>query len=331
MQEIELELDVSDAPGCDGSASIAATVVLPPAERLAERPVVCFAKPGAGLARPYFTADLPGPGRGAQAAWHAERGWVFVAVDHLGSGASSDHARSDSYATVVGAAHDAEQQVLGRLRAGELVAGFPPVVDPLVLGIGQSMGACLTVVQQAHHRSYHGIAVLGYSVLHLRVPTPPGRPPVMQAWRLRDAPELVVNGHTFDPDARTGPEQFQDASWSFFADDVDRSSVRLGDPTAPWVSTRIPSLINSVTTPGSVASEAAGVDVPVLLAMGDRDVVADPTGEARSYLSSRSVDLLVCPRMGHLHNFASTRTLLWRRIERWAAWAGDLHLSEFVL
>ena len=207
-----------------------------------------------------------------------------------------------------------------RIRDGRLADGFPPVIDPVVLGIGQSMGGCLTVVQQAHHHTFDGVGVLGYAVLHLRVPTPPGRPPPVQPWRLRDAPDTIVNESALAGDTRTGAELFQDASWGFFADDVDRSAVRLGDSTAPWVSTRMPRVIATVTTPGAVASEAAGVAVPVLLAMGDRDVVADPASEVRAFLSSPSVDLFVCPHMGHMHNFASTRSLLWRRIDTWATW-----------
>jgi len=32
------------------------------------------------------------------------------------------------------------------------------------------------------------------------------------------------------------------------------------------------------------------------------------------------VDFYVCPRMSHMHNFAGTRELFWRRIETWADW-----------
>jgi len=71
-------------------------------------------------------------------------------------------------------------------------------------------------------------------------------------------------------------------------------------------------------TPGGVAAEAAGVRCPVLVALGERDVLPDPRGEPRAYLSSPSVDLFICPRMAHMHNFAGTRELFWRRIEPWA-------------
>jgi len=43
-------------------------------------------------------------------------------------------------------------------------------------------------------------------------------------------------------------------------------------------------------------------------------------GEPRAYGSALSVDLFVCPKMAHMHNFAGTRELFWRRIETWATW-----------
>ena len=73
-------------------------------------------------------------------------------------------------------------------------------------------------------------------------------------------------------------------------------------------------------TPGGVAAEAAAIRCPVLVALGERDVLVDPRGEPRAYVSSPSVDLFICPRMGHMHNFAGTRDLFWRRIEAWADW-----------
>jgi hypothetical protein len=58
----------------------------------------------------------------------------------------------------------------------------------------------------------------------------------------------------------------------------------------------------------------------VLVAMGERDVIGDPRGELRAYQSASSVDFYVCPRMGHMHNFAGTREMFWRRIEDWSTW-----------
>ncbi|HEY3672187.1 MAG TPA: hypothetical protein VGN51_14730, partial [Acidimicrobiia bacterium] len=92
VRTLELHLDVSDAVDLGDAAHVAVTIHLPAPSLLRDRPVVCFAKPGGGYARTYYTLDLPGPARGAQADWHAARGWVFVSVDHLGVGQSSQHA-----------------------------------------------------------------------------------------------------------------------------------------------------------------------------------------------------------------------------------------------
>jgi hypothetical protein len=84
MQIVDLRIDVTDAAGLGEPAWIAATIHLP--EPVPAEPIICFAKPGGGYSRGYFTIDLPGPAKGAQAAWHAQRGWIFVSVDHLGGG-----------------------------------------------------------------------------------------------------------------------------------------------------------------------------------------------------------------------------------------------------
>lgn len=67
-------------------------------------------------------------------------------------------------------------------------------------------------------------------------------------------------------------------------------------------------------------TEAAAIEVPVLVGVGELDVVVDPKGEPRAYLSSPSVDLFVCPMMARMHNFAGTRELMWRRLDTWGAW-----------
>jgi alpha-beta hydrolase superfamily lysophospholipase len=334
VDQIDLTVDVTEAVSLGERATVALTVHLPAPEDLGSPPVVCFAKPGAGFSRAYFTSDLPGPGSGSQADWHATRGWVFVSVDHLGSGRSSTHhdpARLD-YPTLAAASQAAEQAVLEWLRQGSLRNGFAPVQEPVLLGIGQSMGGCLTVVQQGHYHCYDGIAVLGFSAVRTDRPVPPGQAPFVMPWHLRGtpagSPPVVLNPARVAASATLGSSDYiSSTSWLFFYDDVDATRLRTSLPgispgaaAPPWVSTTFPGVVASVLTPGVIASEAAAVEAPVLVAMGERDVVPDPKGEPRAYLSAASVDLYVCPRMAHMHNFAGTRDLLWQRIETWAAW-----------
>jgi pimeloyl-ACP methyl ester carboxylesterase len=330
-------IDVSEASALGELAEVAVTVHLPEPGSLPERPVVCFGKPGGGYSRGYYTVDLPGPSSGAEAQWHADRGWIFASVDHLGVGDSTVPADPEclDYTTVAAGNQAAEQEVLARLAAGKLVAGYPIVADPLTLGIGQSMGGCMTVIQQGRYRCYDGIGVLGYSAVHTTVPLGPGKR-MPGAWVPRDV--RASGGIVLTPDIEIDtvsrlPVPDDDMppimGWGFYYDDVDPAIVcrdldafptRNGE-VPPWASATLPQTVATwCMAPGAIAPEAAAISCPVLVAMGERDVIADPKGEPRAYQSARSVDFYICPRMGHMHNFAGTRELFWKRIETWAAW-----------
>ena len=151
---IDLTIDVTEAAGLGEPLRTRVTVVLPEPEALADPPVVCFGFPGGGYSRGYFTFDMPGADGGGEAGWHAARGWVFVACDHLFVGESD--APSDPTALtlerIAATNHATVTEVLRLLAAGEVADGFPPLADPVKLGIGQSMGGCFTIVQQGQHR-----------------------------------------------------------------------------------------------------------------------------------------------------------------------------------
>ncbi len=346
-RRIETRIDVGNALPLGEAAHVAATIVLP--EVIPERPVVCFAKPGGGYSRGYYTCELPGPGKGAQADFHAERGWIFVSLDNLGSGDSSIHAPEQlDFANCTAAAAAAEQDILLRLANGILAPGLAPVLQPLRIGMGQSTGGSLAIVQQARHASYDGLAILGFSAVHNHPATAPGEPPVVTPWFSRDTPPDkpggVINARALAAvsaaNADGGGAQgsaWASLAWSFHYDDVPQDVVEqdlahyeaivrrsgkdgAGD-AAPWNSYTTPNEATRFTlTPGIVAPEAAAVTVPVLSAMGERDLVLDPLGEARAFRSAPSFDLFVCPRMGHMHNFAGTRALFWERIHWFGEW-----------
>lgn len=344
VRQVELQIDVTDAVGLGEPAHITASVILPEPDRLADRAIVCFAKPGGSYSRGYFTYELPGPAKGAQAAWHAERGWIFAALDTLGCGSSSRHdPESLDFATVSAAASAAEREILQRLANGILLSGYPPVHQPVVIGVGQSLGGSLVVYQQAHHRSYDGIAVLGFSVVHSHPMTPPGGMPIVVAWYPRDpAPGTIpepLNAAALDAATSDGPQEaaWQALAWGFHYDDVPQDVVEQdllhyeavahgSDDSGtlqaePWMSFTTPQNVARLTlTPGAVATEAAAVTVPVLCAMGVRDLVVDPLGEPRAFRSARSFDLFICPRLGHMHNFGGTRALFWERIHSFGEW-----------
>jgi hypothetical protein len=341
VRSADLTVDVTEAAGLGEPAHLALSVTLP--DEVPADPVVCFAKPGAGYSRGYFTEDLPGPGHGigSQAAWHATRGWIVVSVDHLGVGESSQHdLEALSLSPVVAAAQAAEADVRQKLAAGTLLDGLGPVEPAVTIGLGQSMGGSLTIAQQGRHHCYDGIGVLGYSPLRTQPPTAPGTPPLALPWVPRDtppsagvftnAPALAEAAAAVDgAGSGDAPPDTGALAWGFHYDDVgpdvvardmDDYPARHGD-VPPWGSATIPMTVAMwCVSPGSLLTEAAAVRSPVLVALGERDVLVDPRGELRAYESALSVDFFVCPKMAHMHNFAGTRELFWRRIETWAHW-----------
>src|SRR5262245_17927098 len=128
-ESIDLTVGVTDAAGLGEPLTTAVTVTLPdPVDRdAAARPIVCFAFPGGGYSRQYFTFDMPGASGGGQAGWHAARGWVFVSCDHLFVGESSLPAEPDKLTLEILAAANASTVagVLARLAAGTVHESFP--------------------------------------------------------------------------------------------------------------------------------------------------------------------------------------------------------------
>jgi hypothetical protein len=345
VRSIDLRVDVTEAAGLGEPAHVAVTVTAPDELPTGGPPIVCFAKPGAGYSRGYFTEALPGPApgsaAGAQADWHAARGWIVVSVDHLGVGESSQHdAERLAYTPVAAASQAAETEVRQKLAAGTLMDGLAPVRDPITIGIGQSMGGALTIVQQGRFHCYDGIGVLGYSPLRTHPPAEPGTAPVGLPWLGRDtmpSDGVFTNGFALALSLESAGEHTGTMAWGFHYDDIAPELVsrdmegyplRGGDMPG-WGSAGIPMTVALWSvTPGGALAEAAAVRTPVLVALGERDVLVDPRGETRAYESSPSVDFFVCPRMAHMHNFAGTRELFWRRIETWADWVRDWTAAE---
>jgi pimeloyl-ACP methyl ester carboxylesterase len=67
--------------------------------------------------------------------------------------------------------------------------------------------------------------------------------------------------------------------------------------------------------PGAAAGEAARIDVPVLLATGERDLCRPPAEELATFKAATDISVFVLPEAAHMHNFAATRALLWERLD----------------
>jgi alpha-beta hydrolase superfamily lysophospholipase len=301
-----------EVPGPEGWR-LAATLHLPPPALLKSDAPVLVAMPGAGYNRRYF--DLPEPGY-SEAEHHVARGTIVVALDHLGVGDSSVPPDVASLTAVAAANSAAVSEIVARLKTGALTA--QPIVPSAVVGAGQSMGGFIAVLMQARHRPFDGIAVLGASLVCTRLPSRSGK-------------ELRFAG---DADPRASARLlFLNADWryAFHWDDVPEHLVAADmarmPPTfgegAPWNSATAPDTTGLVL-PGAAAREAAGIDVPVLLGMGERDVCQDPLRELAAFQSARDLAHFIVPKMAHMHNFAGTRALLWKRIDAFVAQVAGL-------
>lgn len=343
---VELDIDVTAQAELSRPAKTVATVYLPDVAALSRPLVVCFAFPGGGYSRGYFSFDMPGSSGGGQAGFHVRRGWVFVACDSLGFGDSTAPGGDVLTLDKIAAGNDATvTAVMERLSSGTLHSDFPALKGAVRLGIGQSMGGCFTIVQQGQRETFDGIATMGYSGIHTVVPSRPGTAPVAWPWLLRSAglsAPKVLNQRALDRAASQQldrPQSVETAAgsgehpftWAFHWDDEPADIVSMdmqagidGAPVPPWRSVPAPpSCGTMMVAPGAVATEAASITAPVLIAVGERDVVPNPWMEPSAFKSSNDVSLFVCERMAHMHNFADTRQRFWSRIHSWGITVAD--------
>ena len=310
---IHLDIEITGRVPIEGELHTQVTVYLPDHDAL-ERPVVLFAFPGGGAGRGMYcmeAATAPGYSHGR---WHAERGIVFVACDHLGTGGSShpDPEQLSSAYPLAWANQATVEVVLDLLARDAIVPGHGAVRHPVALGAGHSMGANLTIVLQANRAVFDGVAILGYSAIHTVLPTPDGVEPAAPPRRPREHP---VNARDFGP-----PSPHSRAVHRYMSrwDDAEAAEIRSHEWELPLASPTMPPAAGHMNAAGVVTEEASWIEVPVFLGFGERDVTRDPWEEPRWYWRSRDVTLAVVPHMSHGMNAASTRVEMWERLHHWA-------------
>jgi pimeloyl-ACP methyl ester carboxylesterase len=307
---VDLRVAVPAQPVGEPGWEIAVTVYLPIGEVADAGVPVLVLLPGGGYGRLYF--DLPDRGY-SQADHHVRRGTVVVALDHLGSGESSIPPMEVSTLPVVAAAnHAAVNGVLERLRDGTLLAGRLPAIEiGAVVGAGQSMGGHIAAAMQARHHTFDAIALMGASVLTTTIP------------RRNAAVPGIIPSQPATTDRE--PDVLEDIDWPWAFHWVEDPSplatadIEAGIPlkieAVAWASTTVPGLAVTLLEPGAVAAEVASIDVPVLLAAGERDVTCPLLAEAAAFAAATDVAMFRVRRMAHMHNFAPARHLLWGRLD----------------
>lgn len=321
MKSIDVRIPVKVARTANGKGVVAATIHLPDA--LPAAPTVVFALPGGGYSRGYFDMHFAGHSGYSQAEHHTSAGIVLVAMDHLGVGDSSTEANEAIRIEDIAAANDeAVRDILRRLRAGTLAPALPAVEPGFVVGTGQSMGGGVTIIMQGRHRTYQAIAPLGYSafqaVLPLRAPEARQGIKAMFSHFRRSTPnaELSVPQTSAEIKDFLYPFHLEDVPQDIVAADL-AGGYPLRENPPPWGSRTVPRCVVGMMARDYVIDEAAAIDVPVFFGEGERDVSEDPWAESSRFPRVRDFTLFVCPRMAHMHNFATTRRELWDRSVDW--------------
>ncbi len=152
-----------------GGFALAADVFTPAAE---QQPIVLCCLPGGGMSRRYWDLMPPNDQSYSFALWMVRRGVTIIALDHVGTGESTfPPGRAPLLGQAI-AANDAAFRLLCDELA-ETGIGGGPVPNPLRIGVGHSMGAVLSVRQQATHETHHALALLGFDLAGLPAAIPP--------------------------------------------------------------------------------------------------------------------------------------------------------------
>jgi alpha-beta hydrolase superfamily lysophospholipase len=309
---VSLAFDVTDGVGSGEQLTQQAWAFLP--ERPADARAVLLCLAGGTYDKHYWHIEIDGHPGYSFGEHLADAGFVVIAVDHLGIGESSDPTASGPLGLKLLAKGDAEValQIRERLRRGEIHDELPAAL-PLV-GVGHSMGACLTTMVQATAHPFDAVVLLGYGVQITNVYEDTADAADLEA-RIQQTIEAACqltgakpsDAHTFAPRAYLAD--------LFYAGEVPPEVVKADTAAQSRVPVRAAA---EVTTPGFVANYAPRLDVPVFLAFGAAlDVSPNPHAEPINYIGSPDVTLHLVPNSGHCHNLAGHRGQLWDRIAKW--------------
>jgi len=300
VQDLEIEVEVWD----DEPTVLFGRWYEHPAavDEIAGPAAVLVCLPGGTYDHAYWDLDVPGE-EYSFARWMAERGYVVVAFDSLGTGASTHPEHETGFA----------EQACATAAAVEVIRDEVPDGTPII-AVGHSMGGYHAIVQQAAAQSYDALVVLGTT---------------LGVVDIIPLPDELIEAASQGPEARAA---IIDAVVQSFAEPYapgDRTDLRdaFHLPDVPefvltadveQTTTVVPRLAAAQSTVPWFAIEAANsVAVPVFLSYGEVDVSRDPHEEPKYFGNSDDVTLFVLRGSAHCHNMATTRHEQWERIEQW--------------
>lgn len=312
-KSVRVEANVS-IPG-QGQVFQAATLYWP-ADLSALRSEALVCLPGGNMNRRYF--DLQ-PDSGDKsfsfALQFASRGYLVITIDPLGVGESDRP--EDSYVLTPSLINQANANVLDRLshdlREGVISQQLPALPNLQTIGIGHSMGAMFTVLQQYGFKQHAAVGLLGFAT--------DGLPMYLskEAKELADDPAKIRPQLQRLASTMFGGQHYPDISQGGGGNIYGgRSALRDGVHALANARDRllpVPAFMSIL--PDNVGPEARALDVPVLIAMGDRDLVKPRDNPSQEFPASNSVTQIVLDDTGHSPFIFNSRFDLYERLERW--------------
>jgi pimeloyl-ACP methyl ester carboxylesterase len=312
-----------ELPG-EGALRVAADVRLP--AQVGASPLVLVCLPGGGMNRRYWDLHPPAEagaddGSFSFAEQMTRRGFVVVALDHLGVGDSSrpedGHLLSAELVTQANTA--ATAKLLAGLRDGSLLPGVAAMPGLHSIGVGHSMGAMFTILQQAAASQHIGVALLGFSTRGL---------PEYVTPEVRELSKDVAAVRARVPEfaRRMFPKPYLRVQSSRGSGGGGDNSLFAGNKAEPLGVAALKDAVDGLLPqpaylsmiPGNVAPEAAQITVPVFLGIGELDM-AGPTHQIPAgFPGSQDVTLVILPQAGHSHFLFPARAALYERLDVWA-------------
>lgn len=285
------------APGDAGLDAVAEVFFRPDCAPRA----LLFCLPGGGMHRRYF--DLHGF---SFADEMTARGALVVTLDYPGTGEATRPA--DGYGltawVLVEAAQVAWTAVRAALAEGRVDAALPATGDLPSIGVGHSMGGMLTILQQHRHAPHAGLALLGFSTA--------GLPHYLTA---------AARAHIAAPGWRADTPALARAQFGTAYLDVPRAAAEgeAARALAAAADLVLATPAAHAMVPGNVAAEAAAIDRPVFLAVGERDMTGPPERLPGMFAGSRAVSLHVMAGAGHHPFVAKSAADFYAALADWLA------------
>ncbi|WP_170304693.1 alpha/beta hydrolase [Croceicoccus estronivorus] len=285
---------------CPDGETISIAFELHSPTRPAKQPLMLFCTPGGGMRRGYYDLD-GGPGTEFSFARAMTQGGHYVlALDPVGVGESTRP--EDGFTLGVPDMADANRLLLAHLRRGEAIGS--DLAKLPVVGVGHSAGAILTVMAQARGASFDALLLLCFG--------DGGMPEILNE---------VEKAAAVDPDFGVGRvvelarARFADSGYiPTIARDSDKAAARA---LLAVHDTLVANLGQFAILPGNVRKELAAIDVPVMVAVGDRDMTGPPHLLAQRYENAHDFTLYVLETSGHHLFVASSAAQFFTRTAHW--------------